>query len=134
MKNIYIVALAIFATLVLVLSCTKNKVDTNNFKNGSRINSKEALALISENNYKDIILDVRTPSEFQDKRIKNSINIELGTLEKMAKVKLKDKNKRIYVYCRSGNRSTTATKILVNLGYTDVVNIGGINSWKGETE
>ena len=45
---------------------------------------------------------------------------------------LADKDQTIYVYCRSGNRSRQASEKLVKLGYTSVVEIGGINSWKGE--
>lgn len=45
---------------------------------------------------------------------------------------LRDKEQTIYVYCRSGNRSKQAAKKLAELGYTNVVEIGGILDWKGE--
>ena len=47
--------------------------------------------------------------------------------------KLPDKDQLILVYCRSGNRSKQASEKLVKLGYTNIVEIGGINSWPGET-
>jgi rhodanese-related sulfurtransferase len=47
---------------------------------------------------------------------------------------LTDKEKVIFVYCRSGNRSTTASNILAELGYTKVYNLGGINDWPYEVE
>jgi phage shock protein E len=49
-----------------------------------------------------------------------------------AEKKLKDKDAPIFVYCRSGNRSTSAASILVNLGYKNVYNLGGINNWPYE--
>ena len=47
---------------------------------------------------------------------------------------LPDKEQLIMVYCRSGNRSKQASGKLVKLGYTNIVEFGGINSWTGETE
>ena len=80
-----------------------------------------------------IILDVRTPQEFSDKHIPGAINIpneEIGTEEISG---LPDKDQLILVYCRSGNRSKQAAKKLAALGYTNVVEFGGIIDWPGET-
>lgn len=69
-------------------------------------------------NEKDIILlDVRTQDEYDSGHIKDSILIPVDKLKKEAENNLKDKDATIFVYCRSGNRSTTAAKILVDLGY-----------------
>jgi rhodanese-related sulfurtransferase len=80
-----------------------------------------------------ILLDVRTPEEYQEKHIPNSILIPLNVLSQEAVSKLPDKNAEIIAYCRSGNRSASAVKILTNLGYTHIYDLGGINSWPYKT-
>lgn len=81
-----------------------------------------------------VLVDVRTPEEYADVHIPGSILIPLDTIKREANKKLTDKEATIYVYCRSGNRSDSAAKILAELGYTKVYNIGGITSWPYETE
>lgn len=80
-----------------------------------------------------IILDVRTPEEFAEKHIPGAINIPNEAIGKEEIAELPDKDQAIFVYCRSGNRSKQASEKLVALGYTDVIEFGGINSWTGET-
>ena len=80
-----------------------------------------------------IILDVRTEEEYEEKHIPGAIcipNEMIGTEEIEA---LPDKNQLIMVYCRSGNRSKKAAEKLVKLGYTNIVEFGGINDWQGKT-
>ena len=80
-----------------------------------------------------ILLDVRTESEFKEKRIEGAILIPGDEIESRAEAELPDKAQLIFVYCRSGARSATATNVLVKLGYTNVYDIGGINDWPYET-
>ena len=80
-----------------------------------------------------IILDVRTPEEFADKHIPGAINIPNETIGTDEILELPDKDQLILVYCRSGNRSKQASEKLVALGYTNIVEFGGINDWPGET-
>ena len=70
------------------------------------------------------MIDVRTPEEFELGHIEDSINIEWQNIELIEKTSQKDE--KIYLYCRSGNRSQKATEILLALGYKDVKNLGGI--------
>lgn len=86
----------------------------------------------STENY--IILDVRTPDEYKDRHIKGAINIPNETIGDKEPESLPDKNQLILVYCRSGNRSKQASKKLAEMGYTNIVEFGGINTWSGETE
>ena len=84
-----------------------------------------------------IILDVRTAQEYSEKHIPGAINIaneSIGT-EDISELPDKDpaKDTPVLVYCRSGNRSKQASEKLVKLGYTNIIEIGGINSWPGET-
>ena len=84
---------------------------------------------------KDIILlDVRTVEENEESRIPGSLLIPLDGLVAKAPELLKDKASTIFVYCRSGNRSATAAKQLIGLGYTSVYDMGGIVNWPYETE
>ena len=81
-----------------------------------------------------IILDVRRPDEFAEGHIPGAINVpneEIGTAEI---AELPDKSQMILVYCRSGRRSKEASEKLVKLGYTNIVEFGGILDWKGEIE
>ena len=80
-----------------------------------------------------MILDVRTPEEFADKHIPGAINIPNETIGTDEIPELPDKDQLILVYCRSGNRSKQAAEKLAALGYTNIVEFGGINDWPGET-
>ena len=79
-----------------------------------------------------IILDVRTPEEFAEKHIPGAINVANETIGTDEIPELPDKDQLILVYCRSGNRSKQASEKLVALGYTNIVEFGGINDWPGE--
>ena len=80
-----------------------------------------------------IILDVRRPDEFAAGHIPNAINVPNETIGTAEIPKLPDKDQLIMVYCRSGRRSKEASEKLVKLGYTNIVEFGGILDWKGET-
>ena len=81
-----------------------------------------------------ILLDVRTMEEYNDGHIPGAINIANESIGKEEILQLPDKNQRIYVYCRSGNRSKQAAKKLVKLGYTNIIEIGGIIDYHGDVE
>ena len=97
-----------------------------------QVSMDEAIAMMEEeNDY--IILDVRTPEEFSEKHIPGAINIPNETIGTKDIPELPYKEQLILVYCRSGNRSKQASDKLVGLGYTNIVEFGGINDWPGET-
>ena len=79
-----------------------------------------------------IILDVRRPDEFADKHIPCAINVPNETIGTSEIPELPDKDQLILVYCRSGRRSKEAAQKLVELGYTNIVEFGGILDWDGE--
>ena len=84
-------------------------------------------------NEKDIILlDVRTKEEYETGHIKDSVLVPVDNLKVEVEKELKDKEALIFVYCRSGNRSVTAANILIELGYKNVFNLGGIKDWPYE--
>jgi len=98
-----------------------------------QIGMDEAITIMEEESGY-IILDVRTPEEFAGKHIPGAINIPNETIGTDEIPELPDKDQLILVYCRSGNRSKQASEKLVKLGYTNVVEFGGINDWPGDTE
>ena len=96
-----------------------------------RITMQEAVEMMEkEENY--IILDVRTEQEFAAGHIPGAILLPNETIGTKEIPQLPDKDQLIMVYCRSGNRSKQASGKLVQLGYTNIVEFGGINSWPGE--
>jgi len=79
------------------------------------------------------LVDVRTEAEFREQRIAGSILIPDYDIEKLAPKLLTEKNQKIFVYCRSGRRSRAAAMKLVEMGYTQVYDFGGIIDWPYET-
>lgn len=71
-----------------------------------------------------IVIDVRTPEEYSAGHIEESSNVEWKIISSIIDEVKKDQ--KIYLYCRSGRRSQNATDILIDLGYEDVTNLGGI--------
>lgn len=97
-----------------------------------QVTMEEAVAIMEqEDNY--LILDVRTIEEFTEKHIPGAICIPNETIGTADIPELPDKEQLILVYCRSGNRSKQAAEKLTGLGYTNVVEFGGIIHWPGET-
>ena len=102
---------------------------TNSYR---QISMDEAVAMMEqESGY--IILDVRRPDEFAAGHIPNAINVPNENIGTDGISELPDRDQLIMVYCRSGRRSKEAAKKLVKLGYTNIVEFGGIIDWKGET-
>ena len=122
MKNI---CLALFI-LILSSSCIFSKGE--GYK---RISMDEAKTLM-EKKEGYILLDVRTKGEYESGYIPGAINIPLSDIDEKIISFLSDKSQMILVYCRSGNRSREASDKLSKLGYSNVLEIGGINAWKGE--
>ena len=82
-----------------------------------------------------IILDVREQDEYDSGHIPDAVLLPVGTInEDTAAEVIPEKDSKVLVYCRSGNRSKTASSTLVELGYTNIYEFGGINTWPYETE
>ena len=127
MKKLLILALSLFLAGCMV---TKTSETSGSYKT---ISSKEAQQMIEE--HKDaLILDVRTAAEYESGHIPNAVNLSNEDIQAGKVDSLKDKSQLIMVYCRSGNRSRQASQKLAELGYTNVVDFGGIQSWQGDIE
>ena len=98
-----------------------------------QIDGAKAKALMdSERGY--IIIDARTQEEYDQGHIPGAILIPEYEIADRAERELPDKDQLIHAYCRSGRRSKIAAEELVNLGYTNVKEFGGIIDWKYEIE
>lgn len=132
MKKVLMICL----TLVCILSGCGNADPEQNAEQKSsyqQISMEEGIGLInSDSEY--ILLDVRRIDEFEKGHIPGAINIPNESIGTEEIAQLPDKNQTIYVYCRSGNRSKQASQKLVDLGYTNVIEIGGIIDYFGELE
>jgi rhodanese-related sulfurtransferase len=87
--------------------------------------------LIENGDTEYTLVDVRTPEEYADGYIPTAVNIPLSEIGDNPPTDERDA--LIVLYCRSGNRSGQAEKILEGLGYTNVHNFGGIIDWSGKT-
>ena len=123
--------LPLFLSLFLLAGCAA-PAEEKEIQTYRQITMDEAVELMEEEDGY-IILDVRTPEEFREKHIPGAINIPNETIGTAELPELPDKDQLILVYCRSGNRSKQASQKLVDLGYTNIVEFGGIIDWTGET-
>lgn len=80
-----------------------------------------------------VIVDVRSSEEYAQGHIPEAVNVSADNIEAIISV-IPDKDTPIYTYCLSGSRSSRAARALKAMGYAHVVNIGGINKYKGELE
>ena len=120
-----------FLAVMLLTACGQDK-ENDQGAVYVNITAEEAKQIMdTEEGY--IILDVRTQEEYDEGHIPGAILISHEEIAEKAEEVLTDKNQLILVYCRSGRRSKEAAEKLVLLGYTNVVEIGGINDWKGAT-
>ena len=115
--------------LSLLLTACGDKESSTEYR---QISVSEAADMMqAETDY--ILLDVRTRTEFEEKHIPGAICVPNETIGSEPPEELPDKDQLILVYCRSGNRSKQAAQKLADLGYTNIVEFGGINDWTGET-
>ena len=119
----------ILLSALLFTGCASTNNQTNTYRS---ITMNEAVTMMAEEtDY--IILDVRRADEFAVGHIPGAINVANESIGTAEIPELPDKNQLIMVYCRSGRRSKEASEKLVKLGYTNIVEFGGILDWKGKT-
>ena len=119
-------------TMLLLTACGQDKENSQGagYVNITAEQAKEIMD--SQEDY--TILDVRTQDEFDESRIPDAILIPHDEITEKAEDLLTDKDQLILVYCRSGRRSKLAAEALVELGYTNIKEFGGIIDWPYETE
>ena len=142
MKKTFIIFLLLLISLALLCGCNgdndavkepneEEKKEEETMTDYVCITQEEAKRIIdTEEGY--IILDVRTIEEFEGGHIPGAILIPDYEIEEKAPEQLTDKSQLILVYCRSGRRSKIAAEALVDLGYSNVKEFGGIIDWPYE--
>lgn len=141
-KKKYIIIVSILLLVAATIFWIKNHIsvflagklqgEENESLHYSSISMDEAKEIFSKKgDY--LIVDVRREDEFAKGHIPGAINIPNETIQ-TEPAQLPDKSQVIYVYCRSGNRSKQASQKLVELGYSSVIEFGGILDWTGEIE
>ena len=131
----YITLICSAFMLILFSSCSAETPNTENKASNSqneekkaeyrKITAEKAKEMI-DNDENVIIIDVRTETEYKEKHIPNAILIPNQTINNEPPSQLVDKNAVILVYCRSGSRSKAASKKLVEMGYINIYDFGGI--------
>ncbi len=120
---------AILAALMLLIGCS-GKQETGSYR---QISQEEARERMNRENV--IVLDVRELSEFEEGHIPGAVLLPVGTITKdTAAAVIPNFDTEVLVYCRSGNRSQTASSALAELGYRNVYEFGGIRTWPYEVE
>ncbi len=141
-KVVFGITLIIVVGIVILVRYMLNDQGSVENNNGNSGNGKSGYTQISmkeaEDDFKEkgdyIILDVRTEAEYEEGHIPGAICVPNEAIEDTEIKELPDKEQTIYVYCRSGNRSKKASEKLVKLGYTNIIEFGGIIDWEGEVE
>lgn len=118
-----------FSLLLLFTGCGGSTAD-NSYQQITQEEAKEMM-----DTQEVIILDVREQNEYDSGHIPGAVLLPVGTIdEDTAAAVIPEKDSTVLVYCRSGNRSKTASSALAELGYTNIYEFGGINTWLYETE
>ena len=120
----------ILAALLLCACAAEGENDVNGY---TQISQEEAKAMMDAGGA--VILDVREQHEFDEGHIPGAALLPVGSIDETSAGKvIPDKDTVVLVYCRSGNRSKTASDALAALGYTQVYEFGGINTWPYDIE
>ncbi|MCL2810997.1 MAG: rhodanese-like domain-containing protein [Clostridia bacterium] len=123
---------AMFCIALLVFVCLLGACSTPEPAVYQKITAEEAKARMEEGGAY-ILLDVRTDEEFKEGRIDGALLIPDYEIQSRAKAELPNKNALLLVYCRSGRRSALAAQELIDMGYTNVYDFGGIIDWPYDT-
>ena len=116
----------LFITVISILFFSCNAQNNANIK---LVDAKEFSKEIKADNSPQI-LDVRTPQEFSEQHLANATNIDWNGNSFEAQAKQLDKDKTVYVYCKSGGRSAKASSKLAEMGFKHIVDLdGGITKW-----
>ena len=125
--------LPLFLLLLLLTGCGGTASNASSESDYQQISQEEAKEMMDTQDV--IILDVREQDEYDSGHIPGAVLLPVGTIdEETAAEVIPEKDSTVLVYCRSGNRSKTASSALADLGYTNIYEFGGINTWPYETE
>lgn len=127
MRRILVMCLVM---LFVLTGCGGKNINQNSYM---QISQQEAKTMMDGGDV--VVLDVREQHEYDAGHIAGARLLPVGSIDEAgAAAVIPSKDTKVLVYCRSGNRSKTASAALVELGYTAVYEFGGINTWIYETE
>lgn len=130
-KAIYCILIIIVIVVGVIFMLNRKDENIENEVIIKHVSMDDIVQIMNENkNY--IIIDVRTVAEYNEGHIPNAICIPNETIGNDIINELSNKEQLILIYCRSGNRSKQAAEKLKQLGYTNLIEFGGIIDWKGE--
>ena len=119
----------LISLLLLLTGCGGNTADGSY----QQITQEEAKEMMDSQEV--IILDVREQDEYDSGHIPGAVLLPVGSIDETTAAEvIPDEDSTVLVYCRSGSRSKTASSTLAELGYTNIYEFGGINTWPYETE
>ena len=122
MKNIKGI-ICLFLSILFFTSC-KSKQESNQNEESFKNLTVEEVIILLEANPDIIVIDVRTPDEIaQTGAIENSINIDFKASDFKEKISALDKDKEYILFCKSGNRSGQASKIMAEMGFSNINNL-----------
>ena len=134
MKTINSKILLLTFVLISFIACGQKENSKSNDANADQA----SISLISPADLnsvnKDIVLiDVRTPEEFASGHLENAVNMNYFDSDFDVQLKTLDKNKTVYLYCKSGRRSANAAEKLEDMGFVKIYDLeGGILSWQAK--
>ena len=122
MKNIKTI-ICLFLSILFFTSCESKQESNQNEESFKNLTIEEVIILL-EANPDIIVIDVRTPDEIaQTGAIENSINIDFKASDFKEKISVLDKDKEYILFCKSGNRSGQASKIMAEMGFSNINNL-----------
>ncbi|MFB2022764.1 rhodanese-like domain-containing protein [Pseudoflavonifractor sp. P01025] len=121
--------ISLLLSLLLLAGCGRNTAD-GAYQQITQEDAKEMM-----DTQEVIILDVREQDEYDSGHIPGAVLLPVGMIDETTAAEvIPETDSTVLVYCRSGNRSKTASSTLAELGYTNIYEFGGINTWPYETE
>ena len=124
--------LIILAAFLFLLAARTGKADQGGTKHEfTKISQEDAKAMMAKDDG-HVVVDVRRQDEYEAGHIPGAILIPNESIGSDAPEALPDYNQIILIYCRSGNRSKQAAEKLAGMGYSNIYEFGGINTWTGE--
>ena len=123
---------SVFLSAIIILGCNAQQASSDHASAVKNMDSEEATNLLAKNS-DIIIIDVRTPAEFDAGHIKGAKNINISDSEFQSQIEKLDRDSTYFVYCRTGNRSGRAVKLMEQLKFKSIYHLQhGITEWIGE--
>ncbi len=123
---------SVFLSAIIIVGCNAQQASSDKASSVKNMDSEEVSNLLA-NNHDIIIVDVRTPAEFEAGHIARAKNINISDSDFQSQIEKLDRDSTYLVYCRTGNRSGRAIKLMEQLKFKSIYHLQhGITEWVGE--